>query len=96
MKFKGTIIQIVTWEKREEYFDVDAWDGEYDLIVIDNYKRLSLKNAFKNFWKNDLFTPQNFMEKRGISLWIKRPHDYKLGDAMVVSVDIIKAMEVKT
>ena len=95
MKLNGTIVQIITWEKRKKYFDVDAWDGEYDLIVIDNYKRLSIKDAFKKFWKNNLYTPQNFMENKGISVWTKRPHDYKLGDAMVVSVEITKATEMK-
>lgn len=91
MYLKGMIHQIVLWEKRETYFDIDD-EEPHDLLFISNKidKSKSRYRRYMDSWKSKNQKISNFTLDQGISIWIKRPHDYKVGDMIDIDIEIKK------
>ena len=98
---KGTIFQIVPWEKRSKYFWSVEWptDGEYDMLHVgfDEKQEKSLSRKIMA-----LFPPSRLILIRSkrkfglttpyhtIPIWAKRPHDYKKGDSVEITISFHK------
>lgn len=93
MIVQGEIIQIIKWEKRNDFFGIDGDVKDvgipHDLIVISN-KTNSFKSRWKAYWDSwKSHKPFSFEEStlsHGVIFWVARPHDYQEFD--VVEVDI--------
>ena len=98
MEVKGIIGQIIKWEDRGKYFTgYDFGKEEKDLIVIGHTKKhrfyqggliaifLSLIGVtWKIYECNDIV----FNSNAGITIPVKRPHNFKLMDKVKIKIEV--------
>jgi hypothetical protein len=89
-KMIGKIMQIIPWEKKEEYFSKDGVNfgstpidlvmiSEMELAESDWKKRLREKKEYTMMWVS-----------RGFQIAVERPNDLKVGDIMEVELTITR------
>ena len=100
MEVEVVIFQIIKWEERHKFFWNVDWkdDGEYDLL------HFGTMSQYLPSWKNGLIGMFYYMfkrDKKGSNpmidfifdnnggIWMKRPHDYKLGDIVKLHIQIM-------
>lgn len=96
MKYRGKVIQIISWETRKQYFTglQDPTDGEYDFLNIMPEKVMRIKwyerlsRALPFIWVGEKFDVAEFAAPEPLCYGIKRPHKYKVGDDIAVNIDI--------
>lgn len=106
MKFKAKILYLEKWEKREQLyyhrFELPS-DGEYDFIFCDlrqvfPIKERILKNLYSvigKYYGNKIPFELNRFYDFGITLSVKRPHDYKKGDIVEVDFNVSVSKGIK-
>lgn len=93
----GKINQLIKWEDREKFFDIENAEP-HDLIVIgvnEKFNDSKLKRYLDSF-KSKKETVDDFTLNHNISMWIKRPHDYKEGDIINLEITLEKIKETST
>ena len=95
MEEKAVIFQLIPWEKRKSFFgNIDFKDGkEYDFLYIGIPQKVSFWRRFLGMYKrqyiinpNSSFIPFH----KQLAIWVRRPHNFKLGDEVEVNVNITK------
>lgn len=97
MEKEYKIGQIIKWEEKEKYFwNLKYPKEEYDLLnmqIIDKTKS-SIFNSpigmlFRKKQERDFRELENY-NIRTIAIWVKRPHNYKVGDIVKVTIEVCK------
>ena len=96
----GFIFQIIPWEKKGSYIVGSRFNesGEYDLLHIALGKKEEFKRTFTQYLsdvvhgRNKNYQIPGFPvgSYRSFTVWIKRPHDFKLWDEIEAEVNITK------
>lgn len=101
MIIKGKIVQLV--EKEEQnYYAIHGWSEEKDLLNISVFKinnnflpRASLIEKIK-FYFFDLNQKYDYNNtpQQSILLFVNRPHNFKKGDEINISIELSKEGEI--
>lgn len=92
MKREYLIGQIIKWEEKDKYFWNFKYpeEGEYDLlnlslmeVIPHSFFNTPIGMFFKRKKERD-FKDLETYDVRSMAMWIKRPHNYKVGDKILV------------
>jgi len=94
MKVEAVIAKIIAWEDRKGYAvieRIEAGDGIYDFLVLVIPKEKSnipLIQKLSSFVKDELITVEQTVIYNGLWMPVKRNHNYKIGDKIVLSYEV--------
>lgn len=96
----GSIIQIIPWEKRNDYMVSDSFsdlETPCDMIVLStkNEHSKSKWQTYKDSWKTTMQPLNESILNSYPTIWMRRPHDYKENDIVELEITLKKLASLK-
>jgi len=94
MKVEAVIAKIIAWEDRKHFpviERIEAGNGIYDFLVLAIPKEktnIPLIKKLSSFVKEEIITVEQTVIYNGLWMPVKRTHNYKPGDQIVLSYQV--------